>query len=208
MKTGTTTLAIKGKDYVVLAADKRATAGSMIINKKVQKVFKILDNLGLTVAGNYSDIQLLMKYIKAELKLKEIRTSKRVNVKEAVNLLATLVYTNLRQMFPGITQFLVAGFDRHGVHLYDVFPDGSLNEEDEYVCSGSGMVFALGVLDALYNKNIPLDEAKKLAIKAINAALQRDTASGEGIDMMVVTKDSVEKVHTEQLTVRLNENIK
>ena len=72
MKTGTTTLALVCKDGIVLAADKRATAGYLIAHKKFDKIINITDNIAVTVAGTVSDVQLLAKYIKAELKLKEI----------------------------------------------------------------------------------------------------------------------------------------
>jgi proteasome beta subunit len=70
MKTGTTTLGIKCKDGIVLAADKRATAGNFIANKKVDKVLEVSKNMALTTAGSVSDIQLLVKLLKAELRLK------------------------------------------------------------------------------------------------------------------------------------------
>ena len=87
LKTGTTTLGIVCKDGVVLAADKRATAGHMIVDKRTLKVHKITDDVAVTIAGTVSDAQLLIKLIRAELKLKEIRTTKQATAKEAANLL-------------------------------------------------------------------------------------------------------------------------
>ncbi len=78
MKTGTTTIAIKCKGGVVLAADKRATAGNFIANKWVDKIFPIEDYMALTTAGTVSDVQLLLKLIKAEIRLKNIRTGKKL----------------------------------------------------------------------------------------------------------------------------------
>ena len=74
-KTGTTTLGIICKEGVVLAADKRATAGHFIANKQVDKVFTISDNVAITVAGLVSDVQLLSKLVSAEIKLKSLQTS-------------------------------------------------------------------------------------------------------------------------------------
>src|SRR3989338_1387777 len=98
LKTGTTTLGLVCKDGIVLAADRRATAGTMIADKNAQKVHIINPNLALTIAGTVSDVQLLIKYLRAELSLKEISTGKIVAVKEAVNLLASMVYGNIRKM--------------------------------------------------------------------------------------------------------------
>jgi len=200
-KTGTTTIGIFCKDGVVLAADKRATSGYLVANKKFDKIMQLTDNLAVTVAGTVSDVQLLAKYIKAELKLKRMRTSKEATVKEAANLLSMLVYNNIRKMsmIPGISHFVLGGKDSSGYSLYDLSPDGSIAEIDDYVSSGSGSVMAYGVLETLYTKNLSVDEGVKLAVKAVNAAVQRDIASGNGIDVISITKDGVKKVFSKEI---------
>ena len=95
IKTGTTTLGLICKDGIVLAADKRATAGYFVASKKVEKIIQLSDDLAVTIAGTVSDIQLVTKLIKAELKLKTIRTGKDNTVKEAVNLLSGIVFKRL-----------------------------------------------------------------------------------------------------------------
>jgi proteasome beta subunit len=201
MKTGTTTLAIKCKDGIVLAADKRATAGNFIANKKVDKIFEITQNMAITTAGSVSDIQFLLKLIKAELRLKRVRTGRVLNVKESANLLAGMVYQNIRQFsaIPGISHFLFAGYDKSGFYIYDLYPDGSLTESDDFVSSGSGSVMAYGVLETQYKKGLSVDEGIKLALKSINAALQRDSASGNGLDVVVIDDKGVKKVLTKEL---------
>ena len=105
LKTGTTTVGIMCTDGVVLAADKRATAGYLIANKKAEKIHQIADTMAVTIAGTVSDAQLLVKLIRAELNLKRVRTNRDPNVKEAANLLGGLVYANIRKMsmIPGIS---------------------------------------------------------------------------------------------------------
>lgn len=205
MKTGTTTVGIKCKDGIVLAADKRATAGYFIANKHVDKIFAITDFMALTTAGTVSDVQLLIKLVKAELRLKLVRTNRAANVKEAANLLAGLVYSNIRKMsmIPGISHFLFAGYDNTGFHLYDLYPDGSLTECDDFVSSGSGSVMAYGVLETLFKKGISIEEGIKIATKAVSAAIQRDAGSGEGLDVVTITTKGVKKVLTKELNTRL-----
>jgi len=205
MKTGTTTVGILCKDGIVLAADKRATAGYLIANKKFDKIISITDSIAVTVAGTVSDVQLLAKYIKAELKLKEIRTNRGNMVKEAANLLAVMVYNNIRKlsMIPGISHFVLGGKDDSGFYLYDLSPDGSIAEIDDYVSSGSGSVMAYGVLETLYSKNISIDEGVKLAVKSVNAAVQRDIASGNGIDVVTITKDGIKKAFSREINTRI-----
>ncbi|MBI3032571.1 proteasome subunit beta [Candidatus Woesearchaeota archaeon] len=205
MNLGTTTLGIVCKDGIVMAADMRATAGNLIVNKRTEKVFPVAKNMIVTMSGTVSDAQLLTRLLKAEISLKEIRNGREVNVKEGANLLAGMVYGNIRKMsmIPGISHFLLGGKDSDGFHLYDVFADGSLTLEESYVSSGSGSVFAYGVLEAMYDKNISLSEGVDLAIKAVNAALQRDTYSGNGIMVYTITRKGIEKVHTEELVMEL-----
>src|SRR3989344_2440420 len=205
MKTGTTTMGLVCKDGIVLAADKRATSGYLITYKKFDKIITITDNVAVTVAGTVSDVQLLTKYLKAELRLKDIRTGRETTVKEASSLLANFVYNNIRKysLIPGISHFIVGGKDGSGFHLYDLSPDGSIVEVDDYISSGSGSVMAFGVLETLYKKGLSVEEGVKLSAKCINAAVQRDIASGNGIDIVTITKDGVKKVFSKEIDMRI-----
>ncbi|MCH8329290.1 MAG: proteasome subunit beta [Nanoarchaeota archaeon] len=205
MKTGTTTLALLCKDGIVLAADKRATSGYLIAHKKFDKILNITDNIAVTVAGTVSDVQLLAKYIKAELKLKDIRTDRESTVKEAANLLSMMVYNNIRKMsmIPGISHFIIGGKDGEGFHIYDLAPDGSIAEIDDYNTSGSGSVMVYGVLETLFKKGMSVEEGIKLAVKSINAAIQRDIASGNGINIVTITKDGVKKVLSRDIDTKI-----
>ncbi|MBI2133742.1 proteasome subunit beta [Candidatus Woesearchaeota archaeon] len=193
VKKGTTTVGLACKDGIVLAADKRATVGYLIADKKSQKILQVTDKIALTMAGTVSDAQLLYKLIKAELKLKQLRTDRESNVKESANLLSGMIYGNIRKfsIIPGISHFLLGGVDSEGFHLYDLFADGSVTEIDDYVSTGSGSVMAYGVLEALYKKDLTVKEGLQLAVKAINAAISRDTATGEGIDVVTITSEGV-----------------
>ena len=204
-KTGTTTVGIKCRDGIVLAADKRATMGNFIAAKNMDKIYQIDDFIGITIAGMVSDAQLLVKLIKAELRLKKVRTDRQVQVKEAVNLLAGMSYENIRKMsmVPGIVGFVVGGKDQHGFHLYNIDVAGGMTEEDEYTSDGSGSVFAYGVFETLYKKDMSIDEGIKLAVKAVNAAIQRDSASGSGFDVITITDKGFKRILTKEVNAKL-----
>ncbi|MFH1408901.1 MAG: proteasome subunit beta [Nanoarchaeota archaeon] len=201
VKKGTTTIGLVCKDGVVLAADKRATSGSFIVNRDIEKLYQISDNMILTMAGTVSDAQLLSKLIKAELALKHMRTDRPSTVKEGANLLAGMIYSNIRKMsmIPGISHFVIGGKDDEGYHVYDLFADGSITEVHDFISSGSGSVMAYGVLETLYKKGLTVSEGVKLAVKAINAALKRDSASGNGVDVYTVTASGIQKAYSKQL---------
>lgn len=207
MKTGTTTVGIVCSDGIILAADKRATlGGGYVINHDIEKVIILTENIAVTMAGNVSDVQLLLKLLKAEIQIKKMRREKDGSVKEAANLLARMVYNNIRKMsmLQGVSHFILAGRDESGIHLYDIFPDGSINEVKTYVSSGSGSIYgAYSVFDTLYNKGINIADGTKLVVKAINAAMQRDTASGDGIDIVAITDKGIKKILTKQLNTKL-----
>jgi proteasome beta subunit len=196
VKKGTTTVGIVCKEGIVLAAEKRATIGSFVADKNAEKIVPISSTMLVTTAGTVSDAQLIVKLMRAELKLKQVRTNREATVKEAANLMGSIVYNNIRRysLIPGITQFLLAGTDEEGVHLYDLFVDGSVMVCPDYVTSGSGSIIVYGVLETQYKKGMSLKDGLDLAQRAITAAIQRDSASGNGLLIYTITPSGITKV--------------
>jgi len=206
IKTGTTTVGIVCSDGIVMAADKRSSAGYMVANKKQKKIVQITNNMAVTQAGLVSDAQLLSKLIRAEIKLKDIQTRRHTTVKEAANLLAGMLYQNIRKMsmVPGIVGFLLGGHDNEGPQLFELGIDGSVTRFEDFASDGSGSVFALGVLETLYHKGITVEEGVQLAQKAINAALKKDMATGNGIDVISLTSEGYKHVLTKEISTGLD----
>jgi proteasome beta subunit len=201
LKTGTTTIGIVCKDGVILATDKKMTYGGgggalFIGHKKADKVFLISDRAAVTTAGNVSDIQYTLKLTKSELKIKKLRTKMDPSIKEIANLYGMMAYENLRKFSPimAITAFLIAGGDEKGFWLYQVDPDGSVVQHENYVADGSGMIVAYGVLEDSWKENLSVEEGIKLAVRTVTASMARDTGSGEGIDVVVIDKNGARKV--------------
>lgn len=201
LKTGTTTVGLIGKDVIVLAADKRATAGNFIAGKSMKKVQNIGDYMGVTTAGSVSTIQLMVKLLRAELELKDIRTDRESTIKEAAHLLAGMTMST-----PGVNHFLMGGYDNNGPDMYEIYPDGSLTDvkdEGGFIASGSGSLFVYGLLEDQYKKDMTEEESVNLAISAIKTAVKRDSASGQGIDILVIGKDGAKKTMTKQFNNNL-----
>tara|TARA_Y100000310_G_C20663799_1_gene806312 strand:- start:1647 stop:2282 length:636 start_codon:yes stop_codon:yes gene_type:complete len=204
-KKGTTTVGLVCKDGIVLAADKRATAGTRIAKgTRIDKVVQVADYMAMTTAGLVSDIQLFTKIIKSQLMLLKMRKTKEPGVKEAASLLGNLAYSNIRRpsMIPGIVGFLFAGSDKTGCSLYEVAFDGTVLKVDTFASDGSGSSIALGVLETLYRPNMTTVEATEIAIRALQSAIERDSATGNGLDVAVINEKGVKFV--EHKTVKLS----
>lgn len=204
LKTGTTILGIVCKDGIVMASDRRSTAGNMILNKNVQKAVQINDYLVMSGTGNASDIEMQKKIIAAQLKLKELRAKSRPTIRQAANLIGMTTYQNIRQpsMITSIVGTLVAGFNEDGTtELYTVEPAGTAMKVEDYDANfGSGMPFVLGLLERQYNKDITVNQAVELAIEAIKSSTQRDIGSGNGIDVFTITKKGINHVIEQEIS--------
>ena len=77
---------------------------------------------------------------------------------------------------------------------------------DKYICSGSGMELAYGVLESSYKEGMSIEEGKKLAARTINTALKRDIYTGDGIDIVVIDKSGYKKIKKEEIDKLLKNN--
>lgn len=187
MNKMTTIIGIKTTEGVVLASDKRASKGFFIGSKIVQKISKLDDTLAIAIAGQLSDAEHLIKVAGAERKLIELRRGFPLSVKESSRLIANLSYSGLKNYQPYYVELLVAGVDASGSHVNVADMSGAITNED-YAASGSGAPIAYGVLESLYHFDITNNEAKEIAKKAVAAAMERDPGSGNGIDVLVISK--------------------
>ncbi len=203
MKSGTSIVGIVCKDGLVMAADRRVTAGNLIVNKAFQKVKPLNDYLVVSWTGSLADALLSEKVISAELRLKELRTRTRPSIKEAANLIGMMLYRNIRTpaMIPHIVGMLVGGVNKDGTfELYSVEPAGSTTRVTDYDANfSSGMPFILGFLERQYYPDISVKDGVELAKECIKSSTQRDNASGNGIDIITITKDGVKQVVSETI---------
>lgn len=194
---GTTTIGIVFKDGVILATEKRATMGNMIASKRAKKVYQVADRIGMTTAGGVGDAQQLARIMTVECNLYQIRRGKSISVGAASTLLSN--YLNQNRYFPYYVQLLVGGVDSTGPSVYSVDAMGGATREDDIVATGSGSPMAYGVLEDRYKRDLSQDEAIELAIRALRAAMRRDSASGEGIHVVIITKDAYSELSEERL---------
>lgn len=211
-KTGTVNVGIVCKDGIVLAADRRVSLGSgsgvAYLGGTIKKLVEINDKLVLGMAGTVSDALKNISVVRAELRLKELRTRRSTSVKEAASLISNLLFQNIRtpSMIPSIAHFVLAGTDDTGFYLFDLSPDGYLKEVTTCVSSGSGMLQADSILDAEYKKGMSVEDGIKLALKCVKISSGRDPAVGNGIDIYVVKKDKIEQVVDQTMVSELKDS--
>lgn len=203
LKSNTSLVGIVCKDGVVMGGDRRATAGTIVMSKEALKVVPINNYLLASWTGGVADAQLTHKVVAAELRLKELSTKTRPTVKEAANLLAMMIYRNIRTpaMIPSIVGMLIGGVNEDGTtELYTIEPAGSVVKVTDYDANfSSGMPYILGLLERQYKKDLSVKEAVELAKEALKASTQRDVGSGNGIDIFTITKDGIKHAVSEEI---------
>tara|TARA_Y100001970_G_scaffold273877_1_gene372706 strand:- start:24765 stop:25391 length:627 start_codon:yes stop_codon:yes gene_type:complete len=184
VKTGTSTLGITFDGGVVVGADHRATMGHFIANKSVQKLFGISDYVALTTAGLVGHAQSLSRTLSAELRLYELKHGKPMTVKGAATLTANILTGR-----PHYVQLLIVGVDDSGSSVYSIDSAGG-SIPDVYCATGSGSPYMYGVLEDQFRDAMSEKDALKVAAKALLASAQRDAASGNGMDLAVITPEA------------------
>ena len=197
VKTGTSTLGITFDNGVVGGADHRATMGHFIANKSVQKLFGISDYVALTTAGLVGHAQSLSRTLSAELRLYELKHGKPMTVKGAATLTA-----NILSGRPHYVQLLIVGVDESGSSVYSIDSAGG-SIPDVYCATGSGSPYMYGVLEDQFKDGMSEKDALRVAAKALLASAQRDAASGNGMDLAVITPEAGFRLLSEEEVANL-----
>jgi proteasome beta subunit len=199
VKTGTTTVGITCKEGVVMGTEHRATMGHLIAHKTTQKLYKIDENMALAVAGLVGDAQLLQRILAAEVELYKLKRDLPMSILSASTLMANIL--SGRRYFPYWVQLILGGVDNAGSWVYSLDAAGG-SIPDKFVTAGSGSVFVYGVLEDHYKETINLNDATDLAIRGITAAMKRDSASGDGIELCQITKKGYKDIPDAEIKKR------
>ncbi|MFB6087545.1 MAG: proteasome subunit beta [Haloarculaceae archaeon] len=187
-ETGTTTVGVSTADGVVVATDRRASLGGRFVsNKSVRKVEQVHPTAVLTLVGSVGGAQSFVRTLRAEADLEETRTGEPLSI----HALATLAGNFARGGPWFAINPVLGGVDAEGSHVYTIDPAGGVMEDD-YAVTGSGMQLAYGTIEGAYDADLTLAEARDLAVRAVEAASERDTGSGNGVVVATVTDDGVD----------------
>ncbi|MFX1597462.1 MAG: archaeal proteasome endopeptidase complex subunit beta [Promethearchaeota archaeon] len=202
--TGTTTVGVVCKDGVVLATDRRAVAGRLVAHKHADKIFEVDTHLGATIAGSVADAQTAMDILRASASLYRIQKENPIRVGAAARLLANILFQS--RLFPYVLQVVIGGLDDTGPRLFILDLFGSVIE-DSFASTGSGSPVAYGVLEDSFNSNLTIRNAIPLAIRAVHSAVERDVATGNGIDVVTITKSGFSRMPEEEVWAEIEKLI-
>jgi len=192
---GTTTVAIKVKEGVVLCADMRASAGYFIANNNTMKIQKIEKHAGLTLAGGVADAQNIVDVLRYHANVHRIQNQEPIPIRSLARLTSLMFHQN--RGYPFIADILVGGYDNQGPQLFNIDMFGSV-EEKNYVTTGSGSPVAYGLLEEEYHDNLTLDDAKSVALRAVKAAITRNIGTGDGINVALIDKNGFRLLENEK----------
>jgi proteasome beta subunit len=184
---GATAVGISYSNGVILAAEKRVSFGNFVVNKNTKKTFPVTDKVGAACAGMVADMQVLIRQITALAKIRKLETRRNVAPNSVAKLMSVVMFE--RRFFPLLTQVVVGGINEKP-EIYTLDPLGSVLPDD-YAAVGTGAEMALAIMDEEYKPSMSEEKARELAVRAIKSAVQRDAASGDGIDILMITTSSI-----------------
>ena len=178
---GTTVLGLKYADGMVMAGDRRATAGNLIADTKMRKVFAADDYSAIAIAGAAGQAVELVRLFQLELEHYEKITGDRLSLEGKANRLAQMIRSNFPMALQGLIVVpLFGGYDeRRGegrIFYYDA--TGGRWEEDDYQTTGSGSMSAKNSLKKRWRPGLSSDEALQVAVEALIDAAEDDAATG------------------------------
>ncbi len=177
---GTTIVAVTCAGGVVMAGDRRATMGSMIAQRDIEKVFPADDLSCVGIAGSAGVATELVRLLQVELEHYEKIEGTRLSLDGKANRLATMIRANLPLAMQGLAAVpLFAGYDvdraRGRIFSYDL--TGGRYEEHEHYSVGSGSLFARGSLKKLHRSDQPQAAAVRVCVEALWDAADDDSAT-------------------------------
>jgi proteasome beta subunit len=178
---GTTVLGLKYADGMLMAGDRRATAGNLIADAKMKKVFPADDYSAIAIAGAAGQAVELVKLFQLELEHYEKITGDRLSLEGKANRLAQMIRENFPLALQGLVVVpLFGGYDERRaegrIFYYDA--TGGRWEEDDYQTTGSGALPAKNSLKKRWRPRLARDEAIRVAIEALVDAADDDAATG------------------------------
>jgi proteasome beta subunit len=178
---GTTVLAMRFRDGVMMAGDRQATAGYQIASRRIEKIFKSDDFSGIGIAGAAGPAMEMAKLFQTELEHYEKVEGDNLSLDGKANKLGQMIRMNLPAAMQGLAVVpIFAGYDEKPgtgrLFKYDI--TGGRYEETNYDSQGSGSKDARDSLKKLWRRDMTRDEALRIALEALIDAADEDIGTG------------------------------
>src|SRR2546421_11578272 len=178
---GTTVLALRFRDGVIMAGDRQATAGYQVASRRIDKVFKCDDLSGIGIAGAAGPAMEMAKLFQTELEHYEKVEGDNLSLEGKANKLSQMIRMNLQAAMMGLAVVpIFAGFDEKAgvgrLFKYDI--TGGRYEEKDYDAQGSGSKDARDSLKKLWRRDMARDDALRVTLEAIIDAADEDVGTG------------------------------
>jgi proteasome beta subunit len=178
---GTTVVAIRYADGVVLAGDRRATTGTQIASRRIEKVFRADRLSGVAIAGVAGPGTEMVRLFQTQLEHYEKIEGESLSLEGKANQLSQMVRANFPAALQGLIVVpLFAGYDERRGHgrVFSFDPTGGKYDETDFQANGSGGIHAKNWIKAQWREDLSADEAADLAVRALFAAADEDIATG------------------------------
>src|SRR5215470_7579104 len=178
---GTTVLAVRYRDGVILAGDRQATAGFQVASRRIEKIFKSDELSGVGIAGAAGPAMEMAKLFQTELEHYEKVEGDNLSLEGKANRLSQMIRMNLPAAMQGLVVVpIFAGFDEKAgvgrLFKYDI--TGGRYEETNFDAQGSGSKDARDSLKKLWKREMSRDEALRASIEALIDAADEDVGTG------------------------------
>jgi len=181
IRHGTTIVAIRYADGVIMAGDRRATAGSSIAHRSMEKVYPADRHSGVAIAGAAGPAMEMVKLFQLQLEHYEKVEGSALSLEGKANQLAQMVRGHLAMAMQGFVVVpLFAGYDvrRGSGRIYTYDPTGGRYEETDFHADGSGGRDARTTIKLGWSEGLSRDAAIELAVRALWQAADEDSATG------------------------------
>ncbi|GBB89635.1 hypothetical protein RclHR1_16380008 [Rhizophagus clarus] len=190
---GTTVMAVKFGDGVIIGADSRTTTGAYIANRVTDKLTPVHDRIFCCRSGSAADTQAIADIVRYYLEMFAIKDGEDPTVHSASALFHELCYQNKDNLTAGI---IVAGWDKYEGGSVYIIPLGGSMHKQPFAIGGSGSTYIYGYCDTAYREGMTREEAIEFVRTAIALAISRDGSSGGCIRLAVITQQGVERIFT------------
>ena len=175
------------------------------------KIHKVDRHLGMTIAGGVADAQNLIDIMRYNANIYRLTNRKLMPIKSAARLCSNVLFN--QRYFPYYVQLIIAGLDNSrndrnesdnnnnnnnakGGQIYNIDLFGSLTSE-KFISTGSGSPVAYGYLESEFKEDLSVNDAYKIAIQAIAAAIRRNAGTGDNINAVIIDKDGYRELSKE-----------